>query len=198
MKKFLVFFLVFLSCIQAGPSEEEIQELIDEAVEEAISTTTSITTTTSTTIEYAYSCQDWSDQVNMVISSLIFFESSSTVNLDIFNRANISKAEMIQRIDEGVWPLYGFTVDRIYELEDIENETFLNSDQKNITQAIKNYLYELGAVWAGITNFLNDDPYSVEDTNNSILKTDNYQSELIVLIGDFKSLDYEFKNFCDI
>ena len=50
----------------------------------------------------------------------------------------------------------------------------------------------------GITNFLNDDPYSVEDTNNSILKTGNYQSELIVLIGDFKSLDYEFKNFCDI
>ena len=52
MKKFLVFFLVFVSCIQAGPSEEEIQELIDEAVEEPISTTTTITlpTTTSTTI----------------------------------------------------------------------------------------------------------------------------------------------------
>ena len=52
MKKFLVFFLVFVSCIQADPTEEETQELIDEPVEEAISTTTTITlpTTTSTTI----------------------------------------------------------------------------------------------------------------------------------------------------
>ena len=58
MKKFLVFFLVFVSCIQSGPSEEEIQELIDESVEEAIEvpttikvTTTSTTTSTTTTID---------------------------------------------------------------------------------------------------------------------------------------------------
>ena len=52
MKKFLVFFLVFVSCIQAGPSEEEIQELIDEAVEEAISTTTTTTLLTTTTTTF--------------------------------------------------------------------------------------------------------------------------------------------------
>ena len=52
MKKFLVFFLVFVSCIQADPSEEEIQELIDEAVEEAISTTTTTTLLTTTTTTF--------------------------------------------------------------------------------------------------------------------------------------------------
>ena len=53
MRKILIFSLVFVSCIQAGPTEEEIQELIDEAVEEAISATTTTTlptTTTTTTI----------------------------------------------------------------------------------------------------------------------------------------------------
>ena len=155
---------------------------------------------------YLYTCEDWSDKVNEVISAISFANSSSRVTMEkyteFYSMSNIPETEMLKIVGNHYSVFILNTIELSNELMEITVNANISDDQILISDTISLYTIANRYVWRAILMSLEDPnfmtPEIQEITDETATAAYDYNEQLKTLIGDYEELSYNFlKNLCE-